>query len=66
MVYGYNNIHSDDEYGRCSRCGTELYDYDKAYYIEEEFVCMDCATNEEVDYFYAETMSEMFEDTFSI
>ena len=66
LGYGYNNIHSDDEYGRCSRCGTELYDYDKAYYIEEGFVCMDCATNEEVDYFYAETMSEMFEDTFSI
>ncbi len=66
MSWGYKNIHSDDEYGECSRCGRELYRYDEAYYIDGELVCIDCATDEEAELYYAETMGEMREDAYSI
>lgn len=64
--FGLKNIHHDDEYGVCSRCGGELYRYDKAYYINEDLVCTDCVTDEEAEFFYAETMDERLEDAYSI
>lgn len=65
-LFGHTSIHSDDEYGVCSRCGKELYRYDEAYYIDGELVCIDCATDEEANFFYAETMGKMIEDAYSI
>lgn len=64
--FGHKNIHSDYEYGVCSRCGGELYRYDEAYYIDGEFVCIDCATDEEAEFFYAETMGERLEEAYSV
>ncbi len=66
MQWGHKNIHSDASYGWCSRCGLELYRYDKAYYIDGELVCIDCATGEEAEFFCAETMGERREDVYSI
>lgn len=66
MLFGHKNIHRDEEYGVCSRCGGELYRYDKAYDIDGELVCADCATDDEAEFFYAETMDEMIEDSYSI
>lgn len=66
MLFGCKNIHHDGEYGECVRCGRELYRYDEAYYIDGEIVCTDCATDEETEFFYADTMGERLEDTYSI
>ncbi len=66
MLWGQQNIHSDDAYGECSRCGRDLYRYDAVYYIDGDLVCVDCATDEEAEFFYAETMGERLEDAYSI
>lgn len=64
--FGYKNIHHDDEYGVCSRCGGELYRYDKAYYINEDLVCTACATDKEAEDYYKETMNDRLEDAYSV
>lgn len=64
--FGQENIHSDDAYGECARCGRELYRYDEAYFIDGALVCTGCATDEEAEYYYAETMGERREDAYSI
>lgn len=66
MLFGHKNIHHDGEYGECSRCWKELYRYDDAYYIDGEYVCIDCATDEEAEYYYAETMGDRLEDDYNI
>lgn len=66
MQWERESIHSDDAYGECSRCWRELYRYDEAYYINGEYVCIDCATDEEAEDFYVSTMGEMREDAYSI
>lgn len=66
MFFGQKSIHSDDKYGECSRCWRELYRYDEAYNIDGEYVCIDCATEEEAEFFYAETMGERRENAYDI
>lgn len=66
MLFGNKDIHHDKKYGECSRCRKELYRYDEAYYIDGDFVCIDCATDTEVEYFYTETMGERLEDAYAI
>ncbi len=66
MLWNHRNIHSDDEYGECSRCGRELYRYDEAYDIDGDIVCEDCVTDEEAEFYYSATMGEMREDAYSI
>ena len=66
MLFGRKNIHHNDEYGVCSRCGGELYRYDEAYDIDGDLVCTDCATDDEAEFYYAATMDERIEDAYSI
>lgn len=66
MFSGCKNIQHDGEYGECTRCGKDLYRYDEAYYIDGGLVCTDCATDEEANDFYSETMGEILDDAYSI
>ncbi len=62
----YKDPQAEAPWGHCSRCGGELYQLDAVYEIDCQYVCVDCATDEEEERYYTKIMDDRIKDAYSI